>query len=50
MKLSKYIKKTLKEMDGTISFSINFDVGIDTDMTVNNKSKNRVSFMVVSNE
>ena len=50
MKLSQYIKKTLKELIEIPTIGVNFEVGLDIDMKVNDKSKNRISFTVINNE
>ena len=54
MKLKDYIKKVLEETNDCIALTINFDIGIDEDVKgnifVNEKSKNRVNFMVIKDE
>ena len=38
MKLKEYIKKVLKETPDS-SIVVNFDIGVDADMTINDKNK-----------
>lgn len=50
MKLNEYIKKHLKEIDkieDIKSCEIEFNLGVDTDMNISQKSSNRVKFTVV---
>lgn len=48
VKLSKYIKDTLKEAKDE-SLSVDFDIGVDTDMEVNDESLNRIKFTAYQN-
>lgn len=52
MKLSDYIEKYLAELE-KIDFKlmdVEFNLGVDPDMTVNPKSSNRIKFTVARNK
>ena len=46
MKLEKYIKTVLENIKDPLVFEVEFDIGVEPDMTVNSESPNRVKFTV----
>ena len=47
MKLKNFLKLMEKELVDFINLKIDFDLGIDTNMNVNDKSKNRIRFTII---
>lgn len=47
MKLKQFLRAMEKEMEDMINIKIDFDLGIDTSMDVNNKSLNRIRFSII---
>ena len=46
MKLSEYVKSIREAFEGTDIFEISFDLGVEPNMEINEKSKNRVKFTI----
>ncbi len=47
MKLKEFMKSMEKELVDFINLKIDFDLGIDTNMNVDDKSKNRIRFTII---
>ena len=49
MKLKEFIRKTLEYFDGCPEkVEIEFDIGVEKDMSVNENSPNRIKFKVIT--
>ncbi len=47
MKLKEFLQGMEKECVDMVNLRLDFDLGIDTDMSVNDKSHNRIKFTVI---
>lgn len=47
MKLSEFLKLIEKEFEYFKNMKILFDLGIDTNMNINDKSQNRIKFAII---
>ncbi len=47
MKLKKFLQVMEKELEDFINMKIDFDLGIDIDMSINDKSQNRIKFSII---
>ena len=47
MKLKEFMRHMEKELEDFINLRIEFDLGIDTNMNVNDKSHNRIKFSII---
>ena len=47
MKLKQFLKHMEKEFEDMINIKVDLDLGIDTDMNINDKSHNRIRFSII---
>ena len=47
MKLKDFLIKMEKECEDLVNIRIDFDLGLDINMDVNEKSKNRIRFSII---